>query len=79
MDSKSFRFTLGQKGKVTCRNWVITVECILSDIAMGGIRKEPNCAKRYTFMLTSPAYEVSFGFKNIYGLALSTLVFINNI
>ena len=28
-------------------------------IAMGGIRKGPICAKRYTFMLTNPAYEVS--------------------
>ena len=37
-------------------------------IAMGGIRKGPICAKRYTFMLTNPAYEVSFGFTNIYGL-----------
>ena len=74
MDSKSlisFK-TLGQKGKVTCQNWVVTVECMLSDIAMGGIRKGPICAKRYTFMLTNPAYEVSFGFTNIYGLALST-------
>ena len=48
-------------------------------IAMGGIRKGPICAKRYTFMLTNPAYEVSFGFTNIYGLALSTWIFIYNI
>ena len=47
-------------------------ECMLSDIAMVGIRKGPICAKRYTFMLTNPTYEVSFGFTNIYGLALST-------
>ena len=51
MDSNSFRLFDGhlrQKGKVTCRNWVVTVECMLSDIAMGGIRKGPICAKRYT-------------------------------
>ena len=62
MDSKSFRSFDGHLDKKE----KLLVECMLSDIAMGGIRKGPICS------LTNPAYEVSFGFTNIYELALST-------
>ena len=44
MDSKSFRSFdghLDKREKLLGQNWVVTVECMLSDIAMGGIRKGP--------------------------------------
>ena len=76
MDSKSFRSFDGHLDKreklLVEIGWSQLIECLLSDIAMGGIRKGPICAKRFTFMLTNPSYEVSFGFTNIYGLTLST-------
>ena len=84
MDSKSFRSFdghLDKREKLLVKiGWSqLNACCLILLWPMGGIRKGPICAKRYTFMLTNPAYEVSFGFTNIYGLALSTWIFINNI
>ena len=72
MDSKNLRSFDGHLNKREKLLVKIGWSQLMSDIATGGIRKGPICAKRYTFMITNPAYEVSFGFTNIYGLALST-------
>ena len=75
MDFKSLRSFNGHQGKseklLVEIGWSQLNACCLI-LLWEGLERGLFVRKDNTFMLTNPAYEVPFGFTNIYRLTLST-------